>query len=96
MAKFLNLNASTTGRVLVGLEGVATITATATTVVITYASGNAASDVVTITHTSDATFATRDAIYQAIFLAKEFKSNPDSFVTPNLPAGITISTVAAA
>lgn len=96
MGKFLDIAASSSGRVLVGLDGIVSVTASTSTVVITYSSGNAAVDVLTITHTADATLATRDAFYSAIFKAGEFKSNPDTFVVPVLPAGITVSTVAVA
>ena len=96
MSKFLKISASTTGSVLVGIENIDLVTATATTVVINYSAGSTSTDVVTITHTSDSTFATRDAIYAAIELANSASSNPSVFITPVLPSGITVSTVVVA
>lgn len=96
MSKFLKISASTTGLVLVGLENLELVSATSTTVVLTFSSGSTSTDVVTITHTADATLATRDAIYAAIELANLPASNPAAFITPQLPAGITVSTVVAA
>jgi hypothetical protein len=96
MSKFLKISASTTGVVLVGLENIDLVVATATTVVLSYSAGSTSTDVVTITHTSDSTFATRDAIYAAIELANSSASNPAVFITPQLPTGITVSTVAVA
>ncbi len=96
MSKFLKIAASTTGSVLVGLENIDLVTATATTVVLNYSAGSTSTDVVTITHTSDSTFATRDAFYAAIELANSASSNPSVFITPVLPSGITVSTVAVA
>jgi len=96
MSKFLKIAASTTGSVLVGLDNIDLVVATATTVVINYSAGSTSTDVVTITHTSDSTFATRDAFYAAIELANLPASNPSVFITPVLPSGITVSTVAVA
>lgn len=96
MSKFLKISASTTGLVLVGLENVDLVTATATTVVLSYSAGSTSTDVVTITHTADTTFATRDAIYAAIELANVPASNPAAFIVPQLPSGITVSTVVVA
>lgn len=56
MGKYLKIEASTTGTVLIGLDNIGLVAkASNTTVTISYASGNAAVDVMTITHTSDAT-----------------------------------------
>ena len=96
MSKFLKISASTTGLVLVGLDNIDLVTATATTVVLNYSAGSTSTDVVTITHTSDSTFATRDAIYAAIELANSPASNPSVSIVPQLPSGITVSTVAVA
>jgi len=95
--KFLYFNASTTGPVLVGLEGIVTVSkGSNTTVVITYSSGNAAVDVLTITHSTDTTFATVTSIINAINKAMKGKSAPEGYVTPELPSGITVSTVVVA
>lgn len=96
MSKFLKISASTTGLVLVGLDNIDLVTATSTSVVLSYSAGSTSTDVVTITHTADTSFATRDAIYAAIELANLPASNPASFITPQLPAGITVSTVVVA
>jgi hypothetical protein len=96
MSKFLKIAASTTGSVLVGLENIDLVTATATTVVLNYSAGSTSTDVVTITHTSDTSLATRDAFYAAIELANSPSSSPAVFITPVLPSGITVSTVAVA
>lgn len=95
--KFLYFNASTTGPVLIGLEGIVLIAkASDTTVTITYSSGNAAVDVLTITHTSNSTFATVTSIINAVNKAMKGKSAPEGYITPELPAGVTVSTVAVA
>lgn len=96
MSKFLKISASTTGLVLVGLDNIDLVSATSSTVVLSYSAGSTSTDVITITHTTDATFATRDAIYAAIELANVPASNPAAFITPQLPAGISVSTVVVA
>ena len=97
MGKYLKIEASTTGTVLIGLDNIGLVAkASNTTVTIAYASGNAAVDVMTITHTSDSTFATAQAIIDAIVKAGRPDIAPDQFVVPVLPTGISVSTVAIA
>lgn len=96
MQKFLKISASSTGDVLVGLDNIVLVSATTSTVVLTYSAGSASADVCTITHTTDATYATRDAIYEAIKVSNQPITNPAAFVSPVLPAGITVSTVVVA
>jgi hypothetical protein len=97
MNKFLKIEASTTGTVLIGLDNIGLVAkASNTTVTISYASGNAAVDVMTITHTSDTTLATVQAIIDAIVKAGRPDNAPDQFVVPVLPTGITVSTVVVA
>ena len=94
MGKFLKIEASTTGTVLVGLDNIGLVSkASATTVTITYASATASADVLTITHTSDSTTATVNSIIDAIVKAGDPNIAPDQFVVPTLPSGISISTV---
>jgi len=97
MNKYLKIEASTTGTVLVGLDNIGLVAkASDTTVTITYNTGHAASDIVTITHTNNATFATAQAIIDAIVEVAKPSNAPNQFIIPTLPAGITISTVAIA
>jgi hypothetical protein len=97
MNKFLKIEASTTGTVLVGLDNIGLVAkASDTTVTITYASATASADVLTITHTSNATTSTVNAIIDAIIKAGRPDNAPDQFVVPVLPSGITISAVAIA
>ena len=96
MQKFLKISASSTGDVLVGLDNIVLVSATTSTVVLTYSAGSASADICTITHTTDATLATRQAFYDAIQLGNEASSNPTAFVVPVLPAGVTVSTVVVA
>lgn len=97
MGKFLKIEASTTGTVLIGLDNIGLVAkASDTTVTITYASGNAAVDVLTLTHTSSATTLTVNAIIDAIVKAGRADNAPDQFVVPVLPTGITITTVVVA
>jgi hypothetical protein len=93
MGKFLKIEASTTGTVLIGLDNIGLVAkASDTTVTIAYASGNAAVDVLTLTHTSNATTSTVNAIIDAIVKAGKPDNAPDQFVVPVLPTGITITT----
>jgi len=93
MGKFLKIEASTTGTVLIGLDNIGLVAkASDTTVTISYASGNAAVDVLTLTHTSNATTSTVNAIIDAIVKAGRADIAPDQFVVPVLPTGITITT----
>lgn len=93
MGKFLKIEASTTGTVLIGLDNIGLVAkASDTTVTISYASGNAAVDVLTLTHTSNATTSTVNAIIDAIVKAGRADIAPDQFVVPVLPTGITVST----
>jgi hypothetical protein len=93
MGKFLKIEASTTGTVLIGLDNIGLVAkASDTTVTISYASGNAAVDVLTLTHTSNATTSTVNAIIDAIVKAGKPDNAPDQFVVPVLPTGITITT----
>ena len=97
MGKFLKIEASTTGTVLIGLDNIGLVAkASDTTVTITYASATASADILTITHTSNATTSTVNAIIDAIVKAGRADVAPDQFVVPVLPSGITISTVAIA
>lgn len=97
MGKFLKIEASTTGTVLIGLDNIGLVAkASDTTVTITYASANASADVLTITHTSNPTTSTVNAIIDAIVEAKKPHIAPNQFVIPTLPSGITVSTVAIA
>jgi hypothetical protein len=97
MNKFLKIEASTTGTVLIGLDNIGLVSkASNTTVTILYATGHAGSDVLTLTHTSDATLATVQAIIDAIVKAGRPDNAPDQFVVPVLPTGITVSTVVVA
>lgn len=93
MEKFLKIDASTTGPVLVGLNNIALVAkASATTTTITY-NGAAAQDVITITHTSDSTTATAVKIQDAILDALRPSNNPQPF---KLLADVTVTTVAVA
>jgi len=97
MGKFLKIEASTTGTVLIGLDNIGLVAkASDTTVTITYASATASADILTITHTSNATFSTVQAIIDAIVTANRADNAPNQFVVPVLPSGITISAVAIA
>ena len=97
MSKFLKIEASTTGTVLIGLDNIGLVAkASDTTVTITYASATASADILTITHTSNATTSTVNAIIDAIVKAGDPNIAPDQFVVPVLPTGITVSTVAIA
>ena len=97
MGKYLKIEASTTGTVLIGLDNIGLVAkASDTTVTITYASATASADILTITHTSNATTATVNAIIDAIVKAGDPNIAPDQFVVPVLPTGITISAVAIA
>jgi hypothetical protein len=97
MGKFLKIEASTTGTVLIGLDNIGLVAkASDTTVTITYASATASADILTITHTSNATFSTVQAIIDAIVEANKPHNAPNQFVVPTLPSGITISAVAIA
>ena len=97
MNKFLKIEASTTGTVLIGLDNIGLVAkASDTTVTITYTTGHAASDILTLTHTSNATTSTVNAIIDAIVKAGKPDNAPDQFVVPVLPTGITVSTVAIA
>lgn len=97
MGKFLKIEASTTGTVLIGLDNIGLVAkASDTTVTITYASATASADVLTITHTSNSTTSTVNAIIDAIVEAGKPHIAPNQFVIPTLPSGITVSTVAIA
>ena len=93
MSKFLKIEASTTGTVLIGLDNIGLVAkASDTTVAITYTTGHAASDILTLTHTSNATFATVQSIIDAIIAINKPNSAPMQFITPTLPSGVSIST----
>ena len=93
MEKFLKIDASTTGPVLVGLNNIVRVAkGTATTTTITY-NGAAAQDVITITHTSDSTTATAVKIQDAILDALRPSNNPQPF---KLLADVTVTPVAVA
>jgi hypothetical protein len=104
MEKFLKLTAGSNVTILnaSSIQFVATTLASSTLVDVLYGAGGAtaASDTVRITSSTTATAAEqvafRDAIYDAIELANRASSNPDSFIVPVLPTGITISSVALA
>jgi hypothetical protein len=104
MEKFLKLTAGSNVTILnaSSIQFVATTLASNTLVDVLYGAGGAtaASDTVRITSSTTATAAEqvafRDAIYDAIELANRASSNPDSFIVPVLPTGITISSVALA
>lgn len=92
MAKFVKINGST-DRVVVGLENIIMIDkASATTITITYASADAAANVMTITHTSDSTNVTFDNFVEAIGDAMKAISNPSQIVdvTSSLPGVSTV------
>jgi len=97
MSKFLKIEASTTGTVLIGTDGIGLVSkASNTTVTIAYTAGSTAADVLTITHTSDTTTATVNAIIDAIIAVQKPNAAPLQFIAPTLPSGIAISTVALA
>ena len=97
MSKFLKIEASTTGTVLIGLDSIGLVAkASDTAVTITYTAGSASTDVVTITHTTNATTDTVNAIINAIIDVNKPASAPKQFITPTLPSGVTISAVAIA
>jgi len=93
MSKFLKIEASTTGTVLIGTDGIGLVSkASNTTVTIAYTAGSTAADVLTLTHTSDATTATVNAIIDAIINVQKPNAAPLQFLAPTLPSGISIST----
>jgi hypothetical protein len=93
MSKFLKIEASTTGTVLIGLDNIGLVAkASDTTVTIAYTAASASTDVLTLTHTSNATNSTVNAIIDAIIAINKPNSAPLQFITPVLPSGITIST----
>lgn len=93
MSKFLKIEASTTGTVLIGLDNIGLVSkASDTTVTIAYTAASASTDVITLTHTNNATFATVQSIIDAIIAINKPNAAPLQFITPTLPAGITIST----
>lgn len=102
MEKFLKLTAGSNVTLLnaSSVQFVATTLADPTLIDVLYAAGGATAgtDSVRITSSATATAteqaAFRDAIYAAIEQANKSASNPDSFVIPALPAGITIASVA--
>jgi hypothetical protein len=102
MEKFLKLTAGSNVTILnaSSIQFVATTLASTTLVDVLYAAGGATagSDIVRISSSTTATsaeqIAFRDAIYDAIELANRASSNPDSFIVPVLPTGITIASVA--
>jgi hypothetical protein len=103
MEKFLKLTAGSNVTLLnaSSIQFVATTLANPTLVDVLYAAGGATAGSDTIRITSSTTTATaaeqvafRDAIYDAIELANRASSNPDSFIVPVLPAGITIASAA--
>jgi len=95
MSKFLKIEASTTGTVLIGTDGIGLVSkASNTTVTIAYTAGSTAADILTITHTSDATFATVQSIIDAIIAVQKPNAAPLQFIAPTLPSGIAISAVA--
>jgi hypothetical protein len=97
MSKFLKIEASTTGTVLIGLDNIGLVAkASDTTVTIAYTAASASTDIVTITHTTNATFATVQAIIDAIIAINKPNSAPLQFITPTLPSGISVTTVAIA
>lgn len=97
MSKFLKIEASTTGTVLIGLDNIGLVAkASDTTVTIAYTAASASTDVITITHTTNATFATVQSIIDAIIAINKPNAAPLQFITPTLPSGISISAVAIA
>ena len=104
MSKFLKIEASTTGTVLIGLDNIGLVAkASDTTVTIAYTAASASTDVITLTHTSNATFATVQSIIDAIVKAgradiaiNKPNSAPLQFITPTLPSGVSISIAAIA
>lgn len=97
MNKFLKIEASTTGTVLIGTDSIGLVSkASNTTVTIVYNAASTSADILTITHTSDATFATVNAIIDAIINVQKPNAAPLQFIAPVLPTGISISAVAIA
>ena len=100
MEKFLKLTAGSNVTLLnaSSIQFVATTLANPTLVDVLYAAGGATAGSDTIRITSSATAAEqvafRDAIYAAVELANRASSNPDSFIVPALPTGITIASAA--
>jgi hypothetical protein len=102
MEKFLKLTAGSNVTLLnaSSIQFVATTLANPTLVDVLYGAGGATagSDTIRITSSATATAAAqaafRDAIYDAIELANRASSNPDSFIVPALPTGITIASAA--
>jgi hypothetical protein len=102
MEKFLKLTAGSNVTLLnaSSIQFVATTLANPTLVDVLYAAGGATagSDTIRITSSATATAAEqvafRDAIYAAVELANRASSNPDSFIVPALPTGITIASAA--
>jgi hypothetical protein len=94
MSKFLKIEASTTGTVLIGLDNIGLVAkASDTTVTIAYTAASASTDVITLTHTSNATFATVQSIIEAIIEVGKPSNAPNQFITPVLPSGISVTTV---
>jgi hypothetical protein len=80
MAKFIKFSGTNFGTAVnfdayVGAENIARITATATTVVITYLTSNSATDVCTITIPSDTTGTFQRELIDLILNANSFKSD---------------------
>ena len=102
MEKFLKLTAGSNVTLLnaSSIQFVAATLANPTLVDVLYGAGGATagSDTIRITSSATATAAAqaafRDAIYDAIELANRASSNPDSFIVPALPTGITIASAA--
>lgn len=102
MEKFLKLTAGSNVTLLnaSSIQFVATTLANPTLVDVLYAAGGATAgtDIVRITSSATAAAADqaafRDAIYAAIEEANKAATNPDSFVVPVLPTGVTIASVA--
>jgi outer membrane lipopolysaccharide assembly protein LptE/RlpB len=78
MAQFLSIPVTSEGNRLISARGVLLVTqATTTTVTLSYSSGSTSTDVITITHATQATgYEMRDVIQDALIAAHDVKNNP--------------------
>lgn len=90
MAKFLRIAVGGTVRTYTAENIITTERLTATTTAITFNHAQAAFDVLTLTHASDATTPkVVAAVDNAIQLAHNNKSRPDVFITVALPVAVS-------
>ena len=83
MAQFLSIPVTSKGNLLISARNVLLVEqASTTTVTITYASGSASGDIMTITHATQASgYEMRDVIQDALVLAHNVKSAPSVVIS---------------